>query len=195
MNGEVSVIVSDVIEYTFCPRFIYFIHCLNIPQHEEKRYKVLKGRELHEIRKKINKGYFRKTIDCIGKEHSVKMCSDKYNIRGEVDEVLFLSDGTASPLDYKFAEFKGRTFRTHKFQLILYALLIKETYGIEVNKGFICYTRSNSVLKEIKIREKDFEKAISAIREVLEIIQKGIYPKKTKNKARCLDCCYRRICE
>ncbi len=48
---------SDVIEHLFCPRFTYFIHCLKIPQHEELRYKVLKGRELHDKREKENKEY------------------------------------------------------------------------------------------------------------------------------------------
>jgi CRISPR/Cas system-associated exonuclease Cas4 (RecB family) len=46
---------SAIIEYLFCPRFIYFMHCLNIPQHEEKRFKVLMGREVHEKKARLNK--------------------------------------------------------------------------------------------------------------------------------------------
>ena len=45
---EIFVTVSDALEYLFCPRFIFFMHCLGIAQREERRYKVLKGRELHE---------------------------------------------------------------------------------------------------------------------------------------------------
>jgi len=52
---EIFVTVSDALEYLFCPRFIFFERCLMIPEHQEKRYKVLKGRELHEVREKVNR--------------------------------------------------------------------------------------------------------------------------------------------
>jgi len=192
--GTTFINVSDVIEYLFCPRFIYFIYCLGIPQHEEKRYKVIKGRELHELKKKFNKNYLRKKLNCIRKEDAVYLSSEKYHIKGEVDQVLILEDGTAAPLDFKFAEFKKTTYKTHKFQSVLYGLMIREVYNVEVNKGFVCYIRSNNKVEEIKFKEKDFEKATEIINEILNIVQKGLYPKKTSYKMRCVDCCYRRIC-
>lgn len=188
------VTVSDVMEYLFCPRFTYFMYCLNIPQHEEKRYKVLKGRKLHEIRDKINKDYLRKRLNCIRKETSVYLSSSRYHIKGIVDEVLFLKDGTASPLDYKFAEYKEKLFRTHRYQSIIYALMIKENYKAEVNKGFICYARSNNLIREIRIRDKDYKDVIETINSILTIIHKGFYPQKTKYPMKCVDCCYRNIC-
>ena len=121
---EIFITVSDALEYLFCPRFIFFMHCLGIAQREERRYKVLKGRELHEIREKVNRDYVRKKLNCTGKEISVYLTSHKYHFKGEVDEVLFLDDGTAAPLDYKYAEFKNTIYRTHKFQAALYGLLI-----------------------------------------------------------------------
>lgn len=121
---EIFVTVSDALEYLFCPRFIFFERCLMIPEHQEKRYKVLKGRELHESREKVNRDYVRKKLHCVKKEISVYLTSHKYHFKGEVDEILFLEDGTAAPLDYKFAEFKDTVYRTHKYQAALYGLLI-----------------------------------------------------------------------
>ncbi|NQE05112.1 CRISPR-associated exonuclease Cas4 [ANME-1 cluster archaeon GoMg1] len=191
---EVFITVSDVMEYLFCPRFIYFMYCLGIPQHEEKRYKVLKGRALHEAREKMNKSYMRKKLQCVRKGVAVYLVSKRNRLKGEVDEVLFLEDGTAAPLDYKFAEFKDTVFRTHKYQSALYGLMIADNYGVEVNRGFVCYTRSNHLVKEVKLNNKDFERAIAMVKEVLEVIQKGFYPDATKYKARCVDCTYRNIC-
>lgn len=108
--------------------------------------------------------------------------------------MLFLDDGTAAALDYKFAEFKDTIYRTHKYQSALYELLIADNYDIEVNRGFVCYTRSNHLVKEVELGNKDFERAIAMVNEVLDIIQKGFYPEATKNKARCVDCTYRNIC-
>jgi CRISPR-associated exonuclease Cas4 len=191
---EIFVTVSDALEYLFCPRSIFFMHCLGIEQREERRYKVQKGRELHESREKVNRDYVRKRLNCTGKEISVYLTSRKYHFKGEVDEVLFLEDGTAAPLDYKYAEFKKTVYRTHKYQAALYGILIMEHYGVDVKRGFVCYTRSNNHVEEINFRETDFEKARAMVREILDIIQRGYYPAGTKQKAKCVDCTYRNIC-
>ena len=191
---DIFVTPSEVIEYLFCPRFIFFMNCLNIPQHEDQRYKVIKGREVHDEKSKINKEYLRKKIGCVDKEISVYLASPKLHLRGEVDEVIHLSDGTLSPLDYKFAEYKDWVFQTHKYQSTLYALLIMENYGKEVNRGYVCYVRSNNLIKEIPFCSADFEKAKRLIREIIEIIARGYYPRKANSVAHCIDCCYRNIC-
>ena len=185
---------SEVVEYLYCPRFIYFMNCLSIPQHEEQRYKVLAGREIHEKKAKMNKDHLRKKLNCTKREICVNLASDKYHLKGVIDEVLFLGDGTAAPLDYKFAEYKEKLFRTHKVQSILYAILIKENYQVEVNRGYICYTRSKDLIKTIDFKEKDFIKAVGVIDEILKIIQTGYYPKGTKYLSKCIDCCYKNIC-
>ena len=194
IEQDVFVTVSDALEYLFCPRFIFFERCLMIPEHQEKRFKVLKGRELHEIREKVNRDYLRKRLKCTRKEISVYLTSHKYHFKGEVDEVLFLEDGTAAPLDYKYAEFKNTIYRTHKYQAALYGILIMEHFGVDVKKGFVCYTRSNNYVVEIDFRQKDFEMAKQIVREILMIIQRGYYPEGTKQKARCVDCTYKNIC-
>ena len=72
--------------------------------------------------------------------------------------------------------------------------MIADNYGVEVKRGFVCYTRSNHLVKEVPLREKEFERASALVNEVLEVIQKGFYPDATKYKARCVDCTYRNIC-
>lgn len=190
----IFVTASVLLEYLFCPRFIYFMNCLCISQNEDKRFKVLKGREIHEDREEDNPDYLRQRMGCVGKEIGVFMASERYHIKGTVDEVLTLSDGTMAPLDYKYAEYRGIVFNTHHFQAVFYGLLIKENYGREVNKGFICYARSKNFLKEIEITERDFDALRNMIKEILDITQRGYYPKGTQWEKQCEDCCYRRIC-
>lgn len=186
---------SEIIEHLYCPRFTYFMNCLNIPQHEELRYKVLKGRELHKRREKENRDYLRKRLGCVDKDISVYIASVKLRVRGVIDEVLYLSDGTLAPLDYKYAEYTDYTFETHKVQsCLLYALLIMENYQKPVKRGFICYARDGYKVKEIVYREKDFCYAKDVVDEIFKVILKGYFPKKTKWRNRCIDCCYRNIC-
>ncbi len=68
--------------------------------------------------------------------------------------------------------------------------LVINTYNFYIRKKINCFL----VKIEEDGKEKDFEKAIRMINEILNIIQKGFYPKKTNYNMRCVDCCYRRIC-
>ncbi|MCE8423907.1 MAG: CRISPR-associated protein Cas4 [Candidatus Methanoperedens sp.] len=192
--GDTIITISDVLEYLFCPRFIYFMHCLDIPQHEGSRFKVIKGREVHEEKRLTNTEYLRKKLGVVRKELNVFIASKQNHIKGIVDEVLFLEDGTAAPFEYKFAEFKDTIFQTYKFQLVLHAIMIKENYKMDVKKGFICFTRSNNHIEELVFTEKDFKKGIEIVEDILNIIDRGFYPGKSRYKNKCIDCCYSNIC-
>ena len=191
---EDSLTATDLLEYLFCPRFTYFERYLYIPQHEERRYKVEKGRKVHEERQKVNPHYLRRKIGCISRKFSVYISSPD-GWKGVVDEVLELNDGTMAPLDYKFAEYDGKTFLNHKIQLVYYASLIKHHFRKPVTRGFIIYTRSKNKLVEVPINENDYIKLRSITKEIQDIIKTGRYPKPTVYRRACLDCCYKNICE
>ena len=193
MSG-ISITASLLLEYLFCPRFTYFEYVLDIPQKEGNRFKVQKGRSIHEKIRKMNPGYFRKKLDVADKKSDCYLSSE-IGIRGIVDEILFKSDGTAAPLDYKYAEYKDRIFETYRYQLVFYGKLIQDNFNTTVKKGYIVYTRSKNKLVEIEMKEKDFEKLENDIKTISDIINLGKYPNATKYKKRCNDCCYKNICE
>ena len=191
---EIYITPSDMLEYLVCPRFTYFMSCLCIPQHQEQRYKVMRGREVHHQVLSRNKDYLRKRLGCIGKEMDVPLASEKYHLRGIVDEVLHLSDGTISPLDFKFAFFKGLVHTTLRIQSVLYALMIRDNYGKNVKKGFICFVRSNHHLEEIVYTRNDFDRAVRCVNDIFRILALGFCPKRRARPSKCSDCCYRNIC-
>lgn len=184
---------SDIIEFLYCKRFIYYMKCLGIQQYEEKRYKVQKGRDIHEKKERENREYLRKKLGSIDKKINANLYSEKYKIKGIVDEVLTLEDGTMAALDYKFAEFDEIIYSTYKAQILMYSLMISEMYNKEVKKGFLIYCRSKNLIKEIEISNKDLNKLKKDIEEYVLVLG-GYYPKATKSKLRCIDCCYRNIC-
>ena len=116
-----SITPSQIIEYLYCPRFTYFEYVLRIPQYEEKYYKVGRGREVHELKAKQNMEYLRKRIGVTQKLLNQYLTNEL--LRGEVDEILTLNDGTMAPLDYKFAEYKDKIFDTYKTQLYCLSLI------------------------------------------------------------------------
>ncbi len=188
----ISITPSHIIEYLFCPRYTYFEYVLNIPQNEEKYYKVMKGRNIHDTKLIRNTEYLRKKIGIIDKKQEVYITND--NLRGKVDEVLWLNDGTMASLDYKFAKYNNKIYQTYKQQAYCYALLIEENYKKPVNKAFLVYTRSKNKLIELEITNEHKKLIVSSIDEILKIIDENFYPKATKYKKRCVSCTYKNIC-
>jgi len=168
---------SEVIEYLYCPRFIYFMHCLNIPQHEDHRFKVLKGREVHKRREKENRDYLRKKIGAVKKEIGVYLASPTLRVRGIVDEVLTLAEGTMAPLDYKYTEPSEVVYRTHRVQIILYGLMIEEAYGVPVKHGYVAYIRGGSQLYEVEIDSAARQEVKTVVNDIFRIIETGYHLK------------------
>jgi len=191
---DISITPSFVMEYLFCPRFIYFMEVLQIPQNEENRFKVVKGREIHKMKAMTNTDYKRKKLGVIKKESEQDLISEKYRIHGQVDEILFLNDGTAAPLDYKYAEYSGKLYKTLKVQSIMYGLMIKENYHLEVNKGYVVYTRSKHHIEQIDFVKEDVEETVEIISDILNILKYNYFPKRSGSKQHCVDCTYRNIC-
>lgn len=188
----ISFYPSQIIEYLYCPRYTYFEYVLRIPQNEDKFYKVIRGRELHDEKLERNKNYLRKKIGV--KEKWLDQYLGIKNLRGKVDEVLKLEDGTYAPLDYKFAHWKDKVYETYKQQLICYAVLIEENFNTTVNRAYLVYTRSRHKLVEVKISPADKQEIKISMNEMLDIIGNNMFPKATKYKKRCVNCTYRNIC-
>lgn len=188
----ISLTPSHLIQYLYCPRFIYFEHVLAIPQYEEKNYKVMRGRHLHDARLEQNKGYLRKRIGVVARYDDQYLTNDL--LRGKVDEVLLLADGTMAPLDYKFAVYEERLFKTYATQLYCYAWLIETNFGKSVNKGYLVYTRSQNKLITLEVEDAHKQWVEATARAVGEIIMENYYPKATQEKKKCLSCTYRNIC-
>jgi CRISPR-associated exonuclease Cas4 len=185
---------SEVLEHIYCPRFTWFMNVQHISQNEDKRFKVLKGREVHQRRETENKAYLRRKIGVVKRETAVYLASPMLRMRGIVDEVLWLKDGTLAPLDYKYTEARDAVFKTHRIQLLMYAMLIQEIYHVKVDKGFAAYIRGGNHLLEIPVDEKGIIEVKRIIDEIFAMIANGRLPKRTPYRARCHDCCYKNIC-
>jgi CRISPR-associated exonuclease Cas4 len=167
---------------------------LGIAEHQEKRFKVMQGRQVHREKQMRNRAYLRQKLGVVKREFEVYLSAPHCHLRGQVDEVLTLADGGMAPLDYKFAEWKNRLYTGYRLQLVLYGLLIRENYGRPVRRGFLVYTRSQNYVLPVELVEKDFKKAIDILQDIIYIVRTGFLPKRTPVKQRCVDCCYKNIC-
>ncbi len=190
----IFVTPSEVIEYLYCPRFAFYINVLKIQQHEHKRFLVNKGRDIHLLKMVRNKEYLRKKIGCTDKKIDVYLTSEKLKLVGRMDEVLFFENKEAAPLDYKYAFWDNKIYKTLKIQQTLYSLLIEEHYNCKVKKAFLVYVRSKNHIEEFKIDAALKLKAKKIIDEIFMILNKNYFPKGTTTKKKCLDCTYKNLC-
>jgi CRISPR-associated exonuclease Cas4 len=190
---EVLLTPSDLLEHWFCGRFTYFERHLAIPEFQERREKVRRGRALHAVREATNRAYLRKRLGVVEKRIDVSLISPRHHLRGRLDEVLFFSDGSAGPLDYKFAKDPGRVYTTLRLQSAIYALLIRENFQVPVRRGYLVYTRSQNRIVELSYQPEDFRRVGRAVREILDVIHRGKLPRRA-SPSHCVDCCYRFIC-
>jgi len=191
-ENKLLVSPSLLMEYWYCPRFIYFMEVLKIRQYEEKRLKVLLGREVHE-KKALQPEYLRKKLGVIRQEKDIYLSAPEQGICGILDEILFFGDGTVAPLDYKFA-YEKHKFKTQFLQNVLYAMLIEANYRLPVNACYIVYTREKNEPVRYPISRQDRDRVSDTVQKIERIISGGYYPPATSHKKSCGDCTYRKIC-
>jgi CRISPR-associated exonuclease Cas4 len=187
---------TEVLEHIWCPRFTWFMNVQHIPQHEEHRYKVLKGRVIHTRKATENKAYLRRKMGVVDKQIDVYLASPQLRLRGIVDEILWLKDGSLAPLDYKYttANEHNIVFKTHQTQIQIYALLAQAVYKQEVTKGFVAYIRGQNKFYEVPVHQELREEINLILDDIFDIIQTGRLPRRSRQTNHCIDCCYRNIC-
>ena len=185
---------SEVLEHIYCPRFTWYMNVQHIPQHEDTRFKVLKGREVHRRRATENRDYLRKRIGAVKREIEVYLASPALRLRGIVDEVLWLKDGTMAPLDYKYTEPREQVFKTHETQILIYAMLIEAVYQTPVRTGYLAYVRTGQHLQEVEVTESAKSTVVAVVDQIFAILDTGKLPSRARSPRRCEDCCYKNIC-
>ncbi|MGF3495899.1 MAG: CRISPR-associated protein Cas4 [Methanothrix sp.] len=189
--------VSDVKQYLYCPKIIYFDHVLHVPKPPDQ--KLDSGKEAHEsitAREKRRKGavFYDPELDSAEKLFRVELMSQSLGLRGVLD-YLVKTEKELIPVDYKFGySNNGAAYLNHKYQLVAYALLVEDCFRATVRRGFIHYSRERLNVR-IDITDELRRRTMKTIMEIRRIVEDETEPTHSRNPARCTDCEYRRYCE
>lgn len=190
------ITVSDVKQYLYCPKIIYFDHVLHVPKPADEKLKT--GKEKHDsitAKEKRRKGalFYDPELDRAEKMFRVFLESSTLGLRGILD-YLVRTDNEFIPVDYKFGLSRnGGVHLNHKYQLAAYALLVEESFKTTVKRGYIHYSK-DKVNVQVDLNDEIRRRALKMIREIGRIIQEQIEPIGTRNTGRCTDCEYSRYC-
>lgn len=181
--------VSDIKQYLYCPRVIYFTYVL--PVEKKVTAKMIYGKEEHfAISSRERRRKFRfYDLESGEKYFNVRLYSSRLELEGILDMYLATPRGNF-PVDYKNT---CRVALNHKYQLIAYVLLLEEHLNYPVRGGFVyLIPRRQAFYIEATSEARLFtRRLISAIRH---LIVKEYFPPLPRRQGRCTDCEYRNFC-
>jgi CRISPR-associated exonuclease Cas4 len=185
--------VTDLKQYVYCPRILYYHHCL--PRVRPTTYKMEASIEAHRSAERRER---RRTLRAYGLERgerhfNVPLVSERLGMRGEVDLVIETEiDGCreAIAVDYKLSRKGGKHF---ELQLTAYAVMVEDAWGVPVRQCFL-YLIPLRQAKEVHItprRRTALDEALAVMNAMLLTEQ---MPLPTRQRSKCLSCEFRRFC-
>ncbi|MCF7820045.1 MAG: ATP-dependent helicase [Candidatus Pacebacteria bacterium] len=118
----------------------------------------------------------------------------QYPIKGTIDRVDKLADGTVEVIDYKTGKVKDKLDKKNKRQLMIYQLALENTLGLKVSKLSYYFLDKEGKKVSFVAKEKDLEKLESELlEEIKEIVSMNFIPK--PDVRTCGFCDFNGICE
>ncbi len=185
--------VSDIAQYFYCPRKVYFLRTLGI--HPPEKPKMKMGKEEHEKeyqRVRERRDIFGFSADQVERLiHRLPAESSSLRLYGVVDAIVVLRTGEYLPVEVKFSNYYN-VLRNRKKQLIAYALLLDEKFDTNVCRGIVYFSTARlSRIIEITCEDKIALKR--DIENIRNLIQSEKMPEEKKGR-RCNYCEMDKFC-
>jgi CRISPR-associated exonuclease Cas4 len=190
MDNASYFTVTDLKQYGFCARVVYYERCL--PHVRPRTYKMDAGRDLHEDepQRAIRRTLSRYEVVEGERFFNVALRSENLSLTGIVDEVVRASSGEVFPVDYKLAKQVSAHYR---LQLAAYALLLEEVEQIAISHGFV-YLIPKRRLVKVSISPKLRAEVIDILTQLRKLVDHERMPSPTANSRFCTACEFRRFC-
>jgi len=189
-----SLRVVDLKQFEYCPRVVYYQYCL--PGIRPTTYKMEAGIAAQD---RVEELEGRRSLRAYGiqdgtRHFNVSVYSATLRCTGQIDLLIETKDDDHHrfvPVDFKLSRKEpGRHF---KLQLACYALMIEEERGVPVESAAIyLIPLKKSVLVPMTTRLKN--EAKRKLTEMRKMVIAQQMPEPTRQRAKCVDCEFRRFC-
>ena len=221
MEGKgIELNASDLRQYVYCPRIIYFRYCL--PVRPPPTYKMIEGKLQHE---RVEELEHRRSLHAYGltdgeRVFDVRLHSERLGVVGFLDMVI-VRRHEVIPVEFKHVEMREPGSSTtrrrargqeqsdtdglgsagsdqwvalhHKYQLAIYALLAEEHWAKPGRRCFVYFIPARRAV-EVSITPGVREYAMRIVRNMRQMIAAERMPEPTRRVGRCAECEYRRFC-
>ncbi|PKM82815.1 MAG: CRISPR-associated protein Cas4 [Firmicutes bacterium HGW-Firmicutes-13] len=183
--------VSDIKQYIYCPRILYFYYVLPVPRRVTRKmeYGKLEHIEIRGLEKRRKlKSY---GLSGGARNFHVPLKSGRLSLHGILDMLIISDSGDYFPVEFKHSISKQGLHQ--KYQLAAYAMLLQEQLRKPVRYGFIYLIPINTAVP-VEITQsmrEHVKKVLSAIRNVIKAEK---IPEYVRSKGRCSDCEFKNYC-
>jgi CRISPR-associated exonuclease Cas4 len=192
--------VTDLKQWVYCPRVLYYAMCL--PKIRPTTYKMKAGIEAGQSEEGREE---RRSLRLYGleegrREFDVALSSSRYGLRGKADLIVWIdpqdcsagnpAPGTFVVVDYKLSNVAGEHF---KLQLMAYALMIEELSGLTAKCGYLYFIPKRRTEK-VQFTPHLREKLLLTLETMHRMLHIELMPEPTPNRNKCLACEFRRFC-
>jgi CRISPR-associated exonuclease Cas4 len=195
MDDELLFEVTDLKQWTYCPRVVYYRYCLP----DIRPVTALMRQGIAEHRDETNREE-RRSLRAYGltageRSFDLMLRSASLGLRGRIDLAIAIPQRTAGAqavvVEYKDSErAAGAHFR---LQLAAYALMLEEAWGLPVRRGFIYHIplrQAEPVAITAALRQKVF----TAVASLRSAVVGEHMPEPPARRAPCISCEFRRFC-
>ena len=193
-NDSLIFTVTDLKQYTYCPRIAYCTYCL--PLLRPTTYKMESGAAAHERADKLER---RRTLSAYGLDRGerhfhVDLGSARLGLRGRADMLIErpLENGREwIPVDYK--QSRRKVGHHIALQLAAYGMMAAETLGGVSTRGFV-YSLLTRKATEVRLTPRlcgNVRQVVTAMRETIE---RERMPEPLRSRRACVSCEFRRFC-
>ncbi|MGQ9469554.1 MAG: CRISPR-associated protein Cas4 [Nitrososphaerales archaeon] len=194
-DEEEYIAISDIKQYHFCPRIIYFSKVLGV--RERLTESEEKGREAHNdfhMKEKRRTTLFGlKSIKPTQKWTALYIRSEKLKLHGSLD-MLIKNNDEFIPVEFKNTKAPKKPQKGHIYQVVAYSLLIEENFHTIVKRVAIYYSKEDKILI-IPLTEEMRNHVLWTLERILKIIRTEKLPETLPPESKCKSCGYLWVCK
>jgi CRISPR/Cas system-associated exonuclease Cas4 (RecB family) len=183
----------------------------NLQTEKDENFLILKASEealrkyegMVQLERKALEEFLRKFLELIKEENFLSIYSEKTlesikdGIIGSIDFIGFKEDQIV-PIEFKYAEFKGKIKKEHLLQAIGESILVSNYFRREVGYSYILYFQTNSLVR-VEISERLKREFFKLKRQIEMFYSIGKIPPKSKLpnyvERVCKGCHVKRACD
>jgi CRISPR-associated exonuclease Cas4 len=190
MESDISV--SDIVQYAYCPRKVYFLKTAGYPVAERKKMEYGKGEHTREHRRSGERtqvyGFERDDVRKV--HHGLYVEDSKIGLYGQIDTVVELKDGRLVPVEVKYSQFAS-VFKNWKKQLVAYAVLLEAKFNRKVRRGVLYFPKQRKRI-DVDITGEDKEFLLKDMESIRKIVRDEKIP---RGRDRCGYCEMKKFCK
>jgi CRISPR-associated exonuclease Cas4 len=187
------VSASDIKQFHFCPRIIYFTKILGVyertteSEDEGKRF----HKKFYENEKRRMTLFGSKSMKVEKKWINYFIKSERLGLKGTIDMIVKIKDELIV-VEFKEIESPKKVLDGHIYQAAAYALLVEEKFDTTIRRIILYYSKNNKII-EIPLTDNIRNHILWTIKKIRKIILKEYLPM-IRPSSKCYSCGYNWIC-